>query len=71
MTTLQQRLKAAETIRRLNHIHEYYMANHVTTINKAVAYVPESRAMCYRYSAIRTECLSAIDAVIDLRYWHR
>ena len=66
--TLQQRLKAAETIRRLNRIHEYYMANPGTTINKAVAYIPESRAMCYKYSAIRTECLSVISAVLDERY---
>jgi hypothetical protein len=66
--TLQQRLKAADTIRRLVIVHEFYMDNPDATINKAVAFIPESRAMCYKYSAIRTECQSLITAVLDERY---
>ena len=68
MTTLQQRLKAADTIRRLRIIHEYYMDNSDATIDKAVAFISESRGMCCKYSKIRTECLAVINAVIDVRY---
>lgn len=71
MTTLQQRLKAAQNIKRMRQVHEYYMDNPDATINKASAFIPESRAMCYKYSKIRTECLTAINAVIDMRYYHR
>ena len=68
MTTPLQCLKAADTIRRLRIIHEYYMNNSDATIDKAVAFIPESRGMCYKYSKIRTECLAVINAVIDVRY---
>ena len=68
MTTIQQRLKAAQTIKRLNQIHEYYQDHPGCTINQAVTFIPETRVMVYKYSSIRSECQAVIESVLDVRY---
>jgi len=71
MTTLQERLKTAQTIQKLLKIHEYYLSHPGCTMKQAALFTDESISMVGKYYAIWKECNSVIDAVIDNRYWHR
>lgn len=66
--TLQQRLKAAQLIKKLNIIHEYYMANPKTTMKQAALFTDQTITTVQKYSLIRSECRRLIDSVIDRRY---
>ena len=70
--TLQQRLKAAQNINQTRQVHEYYMATPGCTIRRAAAFLPNiPTTIILQYSKLRTECLTAIDSVIDMRYYRR
>ena len=71
MTTLQQRLKTAQTIRKLLKIHEYYLAHPSCTMKQASLFTDESIVMVGKYYAIWKECMNAIESVIDMRYYDR
>lgn len=53
---------------RLSRIHDYFQANVGCTQKQVIIFLDETKAMVEKYSAIRTECLSVISSVIDVRY---
>lgn len=59
-----QRITAANNIKRMNRIHEYYQDNPGCTIEDAVSFIPETSALVQKYSLVRTECQRIIDEVI-------
>lgn len=53
---------------RLSRIHDYYQLNDGCTQKQAIIFMGETKAMVEKYSAIRTGCLTTINAVVDLWY---
>jgi hypothetical protein len=60
--------KKLSVLIQLRKIHEFYQANPRCTIKKCQIFTPYSNTAIEKYSAIRTECLSTISSVIDVRY---
>jgi len=55
---------------RLSRIHDYYQSCEKCTINKAVIFMDETKAMVEMYSLIRSQCRDVINAVIPAENVH-
>jgi len=64
-----QHLKAAQQIKQMTQIHNYYKIAPGCTIKQAEIFHPKiSSTAIKKYSRMRSECNAVIKSVIDMRY---
>ncbi len=69
--TPYQQAQEVLNINNMRKAHEYYQSNPGCTMRQAVTFTSLPYHIIKKYSAIRTECLTAINSVIDMRYYRR
>lgn len=65
--TRYQQAQFVLKLKNIRNAHEYYLSNPGCTMKQAMTFTPLPYNIIKEYSAIRTECLTAINSVIDVR----